>query len=32
MKKRSNCGQLIQENDMENASEILGELQEASTG
>lgn len=32
MKTCSNCGQPIQENDMKNAAEILGELQEASTG
>ncbi|HPB16014.1 MAG TPA: hypothetical protein PLY20_08960 [Smithellaceae bacterium] len=32
MKTCSNCGQPIQENDMENAAEILGGLQEASTG
>ncbi|MCE5206688.1 MAG: hypothetical protein LLG42_00055 [Chloroflexi bacterium] len=32
MKTCSNCGQPIQENDMKNAAEILGELQETSTG
>ena len=32
MKTCSNCGQSIQENDMKNAAEILGELQETSTG
>ncbi len=32
MKTCSNCGQPIQENDMDNAAEILGELQETSTG
>ncbi len=32
MKTGSNCGQPIQENDMKNAAEILGELQEASSG
>ena len=31
MKTCSNCGQPIQENDMKNAAEILGELQEASS-
>jgi len=32
MKTCSNCGQPIQENDMKEAAEILGELQETSTG
>ncbi|MFA5286264.1 MAG: hypothetical protein WC347_11760 [Smithellaceae bacterium] len=32
MKTCSNCGQAIQENDMKDAAEILGELQETSTG
>lgn len=32
MKTCSNCGQPIQENDMKNAAEILGELQEMSSG
>jgi hypothetical protein len=32
MKTCSNCGQSIQENDMKDAAEILGELQETSTG
>ncbi len=32
MKTCSNCGQPIQEDDMKNAAEILGELQEPSTG
>jgi len=32
MKTCSNCGQPIQENDMKSAAEILGELQETSTG
>ena len=32
MKTCSNCGQSIQENDMKNAAEILGEIQEESTG
>ncbi len=33
MKTCSNCGQTIQENDdMKHAAEILGELQETSTG
>ncbi len=32
MKTCSNCGQPIQENDMKNAAEILGELQETSNG
>lgn len=32
MKTCSNCGQHIQENNMKNAAEILGELQETSTG
>ena len=32
MKTCSNCGQSIQENDMKNTAEILGELQETSTG
>ncbi len=31
MKICSNCGQPIQENDMKNAAEILGELQESSS-
>ena len=31
MKTCSNCGQPIQENDMKNAAEILGELQETSS-
>jgi len=31
MKTCSNCGQPIQENDMNNAAEILGELQETSS-
>ena len=32
MKTCSKCGQPIQENDMNNAAEILGELQETSSG
>ena len=31
MKTCSNCGQPIQENDMKNTVEILGELQETSS-
>ena len=31
MKTCSNCGQTIQENDMKNAAEILGELEESSS-
>ncbi|HOE32927.1 MAG TPA: hypothetical protein PLG98_06430 [Smithella sp.] len=31
MKTCSNCGQPIQENDMKNAAEILGELEESSS-
>jgi len=31
METCSNCGQPIQENDMKNAAEILGELQETSS-
>lgn len=32
MKTCSNCGQPIQEDDIKNAAEILGELQESSSG
>ena len=31
MKTCSNCGQTIQENDMKNAAEMLGELEESSS-